>query len=157
MTTAPYSTQPAVAGTPLKQPETSAPPVSSASKSPRTSTKLLSPNGKQYYPIPRYNEIVEDTIEKIKSLGILKGGEYAGDEDRLANFRRNAERWNMTMEQVWGIYVSKHFDAVVQYVDDLAEGKERVRAEPLAGRIDDIIVYMLLFKAMLDERGEPLD
>lgn len=118
----------------------------------------MSPDtGKPYYPIPRYNEIVEDTIEKIKSLGVLKGGEYAGDQDRLANFRRNAERWGMTMEQCWGIYVSKHYDAIVQYVQDLAAGKVRERAEPLAGRVDDIIVYMLLFKALLDERGEPID
>jgi hypothetical protein len=106
------------------------------------------------YPIERYDELVKETLKKILELGVKKGGEYAGDEDRLANFRRNAERWGMTMEQCWGVYVSKHYDAVQQYVQDLARGKTRERMEPLSGRVDDIIVYMLLFKAMLDERGQ---
>lgn len=106
------------------------------------------------YPIPRYNLLVRTTMEKVEELGVLKGSEYAGDVDRLANFRRNAERWGMTMEQCWGVYVSKHYDAVQQYVQDLASGKDRKRMESLGSRIDDIIVYMLLFKAMLDERGE---
>lgn len=106
------------------------------------------------YPIPRYNELLKSTMQSIVELSELKGGEYAGDTDRLANFRRNAERWGMTMEQVWGVYVSKHYDAIQQYVQDLASGKDRKRLEGLGSRVDDIIVYMLLFKAMLDERGE---
>ena len=118
----------------------------------RTTAGLMKEPG--IYPIPRYNELVQHTIKSIIQLGDLKGGEYAGDNDRLANFRRNAERWGMTMEQCWGVYVSKHYDAIQQYVQDLASGKDRQRLEGLGSRVDDIIVYMLLFKAMLDERGE---
>lgn len=104
------------------------------------------------FPISRYEELVDETFEKVRELGVLKGGEYAGDTDRLANFRRNGEAWGMTMEQCWGVYAGKHWDAVAQYIRDSAVGKERVRLESLEGRVDDIITYCLLFKAMLEER-----
>lgn len=107
------------------------------------------------FPIQRYDEeIVKPTFMKIVELGILKGGEYAGDHDRLANFRRNADAWGVTMEQVWGIYISKHWDAVKQYVEDLSKNTRRERMEPLEGRVDDMIVYLMLFKAMLAERRD---
>lgn len=106
------------------------------------------------YPIPRYNDLVNETMKKVVELGVKKGGEYAGDEDRLANFRRNAAQWGMTMEQCWGVYCGKHWDAIAQYIRDSAEEKSRDRLESLGGRVDDIITYMLLFKAMLDEKGE---
>lgn len=109
------------------------------------------PNQK-IFPISRYDELVAETMRNVVELGKLKGGEYAGDIDRLANFRRNAEVWGMTMEQCWGVYAGKHWDAVGQYIRDSAVGKERVRLESLEGRVDDIITYCLLFKAMLEER-----
>ena len=104
----------------------------------------------------RYAQLVVQTVAQIQSLSELKGGEYAGDTDRLANFRRNGERLGLPMETVWGVYAAKHWDAVMQYIQDLNSGKTRTRLEPLAGRLDDIIVYCILFKAMLAERDELL-
>lgn len=100
-----------------------------------------------------YDQIVTETIEQIRSLSTLKGGEYAGDTDRLANFRRNAEALGLNMEQVWSVYAAKHWDAVMQYVKDLGAGKSRPRLEGLEGRADDLIVYLILFKAILKERN----
>lgn len=100
----------------------------------------------------RYNEIVDHTTKELVKLGQLKGGEYAGDEDRLANFRRNATTMGTTMELVWRVYASKHWDALMQYERDLREGKTRERLEGLAGRCDDLIVYLILFKCMIEER-----
>lgn len=100
----------------------------------------------------RYNEILHETFNNIIRLSNLKGGEYAGDDDRLENFRRNADRLGRPMEQIWAVYVNKHYDAIMQFIKDIATGKHRERLEPLSSRVDDIIVYMLLFKAMLEER-----
>jgi hypothetical protein len=104
------------------------------------------------YSHERYNELVLGTVEKIKQLSYLKGGEYAGDVDRLANFRRNADALGLTMEQVWAVYTAKHWDAIMQYVKDISSGNERPRMEPISGRLDDLIVYAILMKAMVDER-----
>ncbi len=104
------------------------------------------------YSHEKYSEIVQETIEQIHTLSTLKGGEYAGDIDRLANFRRNAANLDLTMEQVWSVYAGKHWDAIMQYVKDLSSGKQRERLEPISGRLDDLIVYAILMKAMVDER-----
>lgn len=108
------------------------------------------------YSPERYAALVKYVIERIETLGTLKGGEYAGDVDRLANFRRNAEQVGSFMEQIWAIYYNKHHDAVMQYVKDKAAGRSRQRAEPLQGRLDDMIVYAILMKAILDEQ-EPTE
>lgn len=104
------------------------------------------------YSHERFALLVEQTVATIHKLSALKGGEYAGDDDRLANFRRNATALDLPMETIWAIYCTKHWDAVMQYVKDLNGGKDRVRLEPISGRLDDIIVYCILFKAMIEER-----
>ena len=104
------------------------------------------------FPHDQYASLIEETVTKVKHLGKLKGGEYAGDDDRLANFRRNGEALGLPMEVIWHTYTAKHWDAVTQYIKDLVAGKSRERLEPISGRLDDIIVYCILFKAMLIER-----
>lgn len=98
--------------------------------------------------------LMEKTFDDALRLRKLKGGEYAGDDDALANFRRNAEAVGLNMETVWRIYAAKHWDAVSQYVKDLNSGVERPRLESIEGRIDDLIVYLCLFKAIIRERVE---
>lgn len=99
----------------------------------------------------RFAEIVEETIEQINSLSKLKGGEYAGDTNRLANFKRNAQNLGVRPETIWAVYAGKHWDAISQYCKDQQAGKARVRGEPISGRLDDLIVYAILFKLMLEE------
>ncbi len=111
----------------------------------------MSTNDIRIFPVTDYDAILEETITKIKSLGILKGGEYAGDIDRLANFRRHADQIEIPYELVWRIYAGKHWDSINQYVKDIMKGHSRVRLESLDGRVDDLIVYLLLFKCMLRE------
>lgn len=106
------------------------------------------------YSHERYAELIDSTVEEIIKLSKLKGGEYAGDDDRLANFRRNGLALGLPMETVWAVYAGKHWDAIQQSIKDLNEGKTRQRLESLVGRADDLIVYLILFKAMLEERTE---
>lgn len=103
----------------------------------------------------RYDQLIADTFKKIVELGQKKGGEYAGDTDRLANFRRNADQTDVPPETVWSIYYNKHHDAVMQYIKDLKNGVQRPRMESISGRIDDMIVYLLLFKCFVMERENP--
>lgn len=104
----------------------------------------------------RYAELIEVTVAKIQQLSRLKGGEYSGDIDRLANFRRNALALDLEMEQVWAVYAAKHWDALIQYIKDMATETTRDRMEPIDGRVDDLLVYLILFKAMLLERDDQL-
>lgn len=105
------------------------------------------------YKLSDYDALVKSTFDKIVELGIKKGGEYAGDSDRLANFRRNAEAVGIDYRTIWRVYAGKHWDAITQYIKDCQEGKTRDRMEGIDGRVDDLIVYLLLFKAMLEENS----
>ena len=104
------------------------------------------------YSHKRYAYLLDFVGNEMAKLSRLKGGEYAGDDDRLANFRRNAAALGLPMESVWGVYCAKHWDAIMQYIKDENNGVKRERLEGLEGRAMDIIVYMTLFIAMLDEK-----
>lgn len=101
--------------------------------------------------------LLDRAVARIKSLAESKGGEYSGDEDRLENFRRQGLRLGLPMEVVWSVYANKHWDSLATYIKDLNTGRKRNYSEPIDGRVDDLLVYLLLFKAMLEERAGPKD
>jgi len=105
------------------------------------------------YPHIQFAELLKKTIEQIHELSKNKGEEYAGHgNDRLANFRQIANDLNLNMEDVWACYTTKHWRAVMTYINDLKNGTRPFRLEPISGRLDDLIVYCILFKAMIEER-----
>ena len=105
------------------------------------------------YTHTRWAKMIDETFDEVRFLAKAKGGEYSGDQDRLKNFRRQAADLDVPKELVWRIYAGKHWDAVNQYVHDLVHGVKRERMEPITGRIHDLIVYLLLLKAMEEERN----
>lgn len=98
-----------------------------------------------------FEKLFQSTIEQIQHLLIVKGGEYAGSEDRLANFKRGAALAGVTPMQCLLVYLSKHYDAIATFIRDDAHGKDRLRSEPIEGRVDDLINYGILLKALLAE------
>lgn len=115
----------------------------------------MTSTSRQYSQL-QWEALFTSTIAKLRELATLKGGEYSGDIDRLANFRHAASEQGLPPETIWRIYAGKHWDAIGTYCKDLLEGRERQRSESISGRADDLIVYLLLFKAMLEERGEAI-
>jgi hypothetical protein len=101
-----------------------------------------------------FTALIEQTISQIHWLSKTKGGEYAGDVDRLENFKRNGRAIDVSPLLIWQVYCTKHIDSINQFVSDVVNKKQRERSEPLEGRADDIIVYMILFKALYKEWQE---
>lgn len=98
-----------------------------------------------------FNDFVTETIGDTAQLLKVKGGEYAGSEDRLANFKRGATLTGVTPLQCAFIYASKHYDAIATFVRDQAAGVRRERSESIEGRFDDLINYCILMKALVRE------
>lgn len=96
--------------------------------------------------------MVDESIAQMRELLIVKGGEYAGSEDRLANFKRGAGLTGVTAMQVLFIYLSKHYDAIATYIRDEAQGKDRRRSESIRGRVHDAINYLLLLEGLITEK-----
>jgi len=107
------------------------------------------------YSLARFQAVMEAQFRRITDLVALKGGEYAAGTDRLANFRKAAQAEELPMTTIWKIYAGKHWDAIGQYIKDERTGTARERAEPISGRIDDMIVYLLLLQAMVEESSLP--
>lgn len=97
-----------------------------------------------------FDALVGETVESIRKLLTVKGGEYTGPgDDRLAAFKRSADLAGVAPLQCLLIYMVKHFDAFATYVRDDAAGKTRERSEPIDGRLDDTINYCILAKALI--------
>jgi len=101
--------------------------------------------------------VVQDTVASIQKLLVIKGAEYAGPTaDRLAAFTRSGDLAGVSPLQCLIIYMAKHYDAVATYIRDDAAGIERQRSEPIEGRLDDLINYCILAKAIIQERRNQL-
>lgn len=101
-----------------------------------------------------FAKVLQETVDSISALQAVKGGEYAADGDRLANFKEASRRLGGSPEKVLLTYLDKHYAALCNFVRDLEAGRSRPRSEPIQGRADDMIVYLILFKALLVERHE---
>lgn len=109
------------------------------------------------YSNSRWEKLIASTFEHIQFLAKTKGEEYSGTIDRLANFRRYALALGLTKEQILMVYAGKHWDSITTFVKEQADTSGalmRTLSEPISGRVDDLIVYLLLFKAMLEENGQ---
>lgn len=99
-----------------------------------------------------FDDLVGHTFYNIRSLLNVKGGEYAPGVDRLANFKDNAKALELNPKQVWAVYAGKHWDAIKNFIVDESQGRIRMRSEAIEGRIDDLIVYLLLLKGLLVDK-----
>jgi len=91
------------------------------------------------------DKILPDCYNIMKS----KGESYSGLEDKLGNFKRCAKFADVNIEKAWYIYFVKHFDALSSYIR--GEYKD---SEPIKSRIQDLINYLFLLAAILDEQGK---
>lgn len=94
-----------------------------------------------------FDALKERHWQQINNLSKTKGKDYAGDEDALANFKREALALGLTPEQVWGVYAAKHWAAVMSYCKH-----GQVESEPIESRLHDIIVYSFLLLGLVEDK-----
>lgn len=88
-----------------------------------------------------FNALVAGRLASSADILTGKGIEYQPDgTDFLGNFKMQAGNWGVSPLVVWGIFLGKHIAAINTYV---RTGKESA-SEPIEGRIDDAINYLLL-------------
>lgn len=79
----------------------------------------------------------------------VKNADYSQGEqkgDRIAAFRRISRDIDVPMTKVWAIFCQKHWGAIMRFVK---EGQ--VESEPIDGRINDVINYMVLLGAIIGD------
>lgn len=97
----------------------------------------------------QFVKLMDAHYAEITEIQRVKGNDYAGDDDALANFKKQAEDWGLTPEQVWGVFAGKHWSAIKTYVQ-----QGDVQSEPIEGRVHDVILYSFLLLGLIAERKE---
>jgi hypothetical protein len=102
-------------------------------------------------------ELRKELFSQIEIIMDLKGKEYSGKIDRLANFKRNGNNLGLPPESIWAVYCGKHWDSLMSFIREIGEGKdieeiEKNLSEPINGRILDIITYLILLQGLIQER-----
>ena len=95
-------------------------------------------------------ELVNSLHDEAIKIMIAKGNAYAGGQDSLANFKRNAERLGLSKYQIWGVYFNKHIDAINNAIKDNPEHPID-KTEGLEGRIIDAKNYLDILYCLLHE------
>ena len=105
-----------------------------------------------------FEELCQQIQRDTTDILILKGREYAGSADRLANFKRNAELSGVDPLTVLHVYMAKHWDSFSTYVRDMQAKQPRELSEPIEGRLYDLINYAVLGLALIRDAQdrEPL-
>lgn len=94
--------------------------------------------------------LLKETHERMCELTVTKGEEYAGEgqqRDQLQNFIDAGIDAGIRSDQAWLVHFNKHVNAIKAYIRTGA-----VKSEPIEGRIDDAILYLILFKALVRDR-----
>lgn len=97
----------------------------------------------------QFENIINNRIEKCKSVLCSKAEEYATD-DRLHNFKVAGELQKCTPVKALGGMMAKHTVSVYDLIEDYEQGKE-ISPKMWAEKIGDSINYLLLLTALLEE------
>lgn len=93
--------------------------------------------------------LIEDTFDNVNNVSETKGREYAPDADVTDLFWRRGKSLDISPEKVWAIMAGKQWDAIESYCK---RGKV-LSVESIESRISDLVVYLLLLRAMVADRG----
>lgn len=97
-----------------------------------------------------YFSILPELRNELNFLREAGQKEYAGgDDNALGNFERLASQLNLDRKTVLWVYCAKHLDGITAYLRGHKSQREDVR-----GRINDVIVYLILLRAMVEDDRE---
>lgn len=97
--------------------------------------------------------IAQSYFDTSHDLLMKKGKAYAGDEDALDNFKRNAKLLGLTPFQVWAVYFNKHIDSINNAIKQNPSNPVD-QSEGLDGRIADVITYATILGCLLKEKKQ---
>ena len=98
---------------------------------------------------PEFNKVVEDQLERIRSVLVKKAAEYNLDDDRLSVFKHAAALSEETPEQALFGFMLKHLISIT----DLINSKEAYPEELWLEKMTDIHNYLILLQGLLKDTG----
>ena len=95
-----------------------------------------------YKALAENHEALE-TIERLKTLLLIKGKEYRRNDDPYHNFNEGAKLMNVRPMTVLNFFRLKHVISIADLQKDF-EDKKHVSVHQINEKYDDILVYTLI-------------
>lgn len=95
----------------------------------------------------RFNAIVEEETDRIKSSLVRKQAEYNLDEDRMSHFKHAAGASNWTPEKALLGYMTKHWVSIV----DMINSGDKFPRDLYVEKVTDIENYLILLLGLLED------
>ena len=95
----------------------------------------------------RFNEIVNEEVERIKSVLIKKQQEYNLDEDRLSHFKHAAGAVSWSPEEALLGYATKHWVSLV----DMINSKNKFSRDVYVEKVTDLCNYLILLLGLVED------
>ena len=94
-----------------------------------------------------------ETIERLKTLLLIKGKEYRRNNDPYHNFNEGAKLMGVRPMTVLNFFRLKHVISITDLQKDFEQGKEVSEAQ-VNEKYDDILVYTLIELAYAENEKE---
>lgn len=98
-----------------------------------------------------FYELMKNTFANCEGIARVKGEDYTkGSADALANFKEGGKALNVDPKVVAWIFLNKHYQAITNFIRTNGQSQ----SEPIEGRIDDLINYLVLLKGIIVEQHQ---
>ena len=101
----------------------------------------------------RFEQVVDETLNQIKSTLIEKGREYRRNNNPFHNFEQGSRITGLIREKVLDGMLLKHEISIADITNDLTEGK-LPKIETIEEKFGDNLIYLILKKASIIDKIE---
>lgn len=101
----------------------------------------------------RFEQVVDETLNKIKETLIVKGKEYRRNNNPFHNFDVGSQITGLIREKVLDGMLLKHEVSIADITNDLTEGK-LPKIETVEEKFGDNLIYLILKKASIIDKIE---
>lgn len=100
----------------------------------------------------KFSWVVEQTLDNIKNVLIIKGKEYRRNNNPFHSFEEGSKITGQLREDVlWG-FAMKHYISIQDIKTDLRTYEKLPSIEIIEEKYNDLIIYLMLEKASLIDR-----
>lgn len=102
--------------------------------------------------INQFDKVVEERLESVRQVMLVKGKEYRRKGNAYHNFDRAGAMLGCSRERGLIGMAAKHFVSVLDIVDDVEKGK-LPSLETINEKIGDAVNYLILLEGALKDRN----
>jgi len=101
----------------------------------------------------RFEQIVDETLNQIKDVLVIKGAEYRRNHNVFHNFEEGSKRSGLIREKVLDGMLLKHEISITDITNDLVDGI-LPKIETVEEKFGDNLIYLILKKASIIDKIE---